>query len=196
MTDTLEPQKSSWPLLLLSATGVIPDVGFLTSVIALSWGLLSDRPHARLATIIAATCAMGQLASLAALQFADRHDPDVLDRQRTFALHDLYRIDRALADFRREHGAYPVDLRTLVGYPIPHLLLSLQDQGTGELSLKEYVYHLAPDGRSYELLSRGPDGLEGTADDLHPPAVDPFVRRPAGGADTLHRPGHAGAPGP
>jgi hypothetical protein len=40
--------KRSWPLLLLTACSLIPGFGLVFGAAGVSWGLVSDRPRARL----------------------------------------------------------------------------------------------------------------------------------------------------
>lgn len=196
MTPPASRPKSSWPLLLLAVTGFIPVLGFLTGSVAVTWGLMSSRPRARLATILGGIGAVGQLVLLVAIWVPYRNDPAFVEVRRRMALHDLYQIEQALGAYRQEHGSYPPSLGVLVGYPIRHTLMNLKDQGMGPLSLEEYVYHRSPDGQSFELLSRGADGVAGTPDDLYPPPTDPLNRGTTSRPDTSSTRGDSAAPHP
>src|SRR4051812_5282085 len=44
--------KRSWPLLLLAGCSLLPGFGLLFGAAGVSWGLVSDRPRARLAVVL------------------------------------------------------------------------------------------------------------------------------------------------
>ena len=50
--------KRSWPLVLLAGCSFIPGCGLLFGAAGVSWGLVSDRPRARLAVVLGAAGAL------------------------------------------------------------------------------------------------------------------------------------------
>lgn len=165
--------KSSWPLLTLAALSFIPGLGFLIAAVALTWALVSKRPRARLAGILAVAGVVVQLILGGAILFWARDRPEFVAAERESTGLDLGKVVAALEDFHAEHHAYPANLRVLLGYPIPLRMVNITDQSGGLSHLGQlYEYHLAPDGKSYDLFARGPDGKAGTDDDVRPRLTD------------------------
>ncbi len=75
------------------------------------------------------------------------------------SLKDGFRIAPQIESYRQAHnGAMPTAWSDLPGVPAG---------GPTDHWGHPYHYTLLPDGRRVELLSDGPDGLPGTADDVH-----------------------------
>jgi hypothetical protein len=169
--------KRSWPLLLVAACSFIPVLGFFIGAIAVSWGLLSDRPRARLATTLAAVGAFANLAGLLLVTFFFQRTPEAARLNREATRRDLARVVAALESYRERTGAYPTSLAALERpFAIPPV--NIHDQGAGIIRIyRVYEYHLAADGGSYDLFSVGPDGRPGTDDDIRPALTDSVVAR-------------------
>ncbi len=168
-----KPPRKSWPLLTLAALSFIPGFGLFFAAAALSWALVSNRPKARLAGILATTGAVLQIGLGGLMYFWLDKRPEMAEARRITAQQDMVKVVNALEDYHAEHNAYPHDLVTLVGYPIPTRFLNISDQSAGHLGLGEqYLYVLSGDGLTYDLYARGSDGKAGTADDIRPRLTD------------------------
>lgn len=167
------PAKSSWPLLTLAVTSFIPGFGFFLAAAAVTWGLMSDRPRARLAIAIGVGGALFQIIGLGLMYWKIQDDPAVQSVRAASTTGDLTRIVAELERYRHNTGHYPGSLKQLVGDPIPTVLININDHSASIFGLKPYQYHLAGTGRSYQLFAVGPDGTPGTSDDIQaPPAAD------------------------
>jgi hypothetical protein len=161
--------KSSWPLVTLGALSFVPGFGFFIAAVALTWALVSDRPRARLAGILAVAGAVCQLVFGALVLHWYSASPEYAKATQESTRLDLAKVVAALEDFHGEHHAYPANLQLLVGYPLPVRMINITDQSGGLRHLGQlYAYRLAPDGKSYDLFARGPDGQAGTDDDIRP----------------------------
>ena len=161
--------KSAWPLFVLAALAFVPGVGFFCGAGAATWGLLSKRPRALVAAAIAAVGVVAQVAGFSAwLFFSGARSPLITQALAEVAGRDMVRLVQAIDDYRAATGAYPSSLTALargnVGRPLP-----VYDQGAGIFrGLRLYEYQVAPDGKSFDLYSVGPDRTPGTADDIRP----------------------------
>lgn len=176
-TPPLQRPKRAWPLVTLAAMSFVPGLGIFLGSAAVTWGLVTDRPRARLAIGLGAAGAMLQLAAAVALSIWTR-DSETMEGARTVMVaNELTQIVVALDEHRAKAGQYPATLRALVGYPVPTRLLNVQDQFGGLFKLRPYEYHVAPDGRSFDLYSVGPDRQPGTEDDVRPVMPDSLLSR-------------------
>jgi hypothetical protein len=168
MTAPALKPKRSWPLLVLAGLAFVPVIGIFFGAGALTWGLLSDRPRAKLGAIVAGTGALLNIAGAMLVGVLFQHSPD-MDRTRAIlARRELGQLVVELEHYRTGHGRYPATLQILVGVPVPHLFINTLDHTGGLLRMQYYQYRLAPEGDSYDLFGVGPDGIPGTADDVRP----------------------------
>jgi hypothetical protein len=179
MTAPAPKPKRAWPLLLLPALGFVPLFGVFLGAGALTWGLLSDRPRAKLAAILGASGALLNILGVMLLAVLYQHAPETNRAQAMLARRDLGQLVVELEHYRAQHSHYPANLQLLVGVPVPHVFVNTLDRTAGLLRLQYYQYHVAPDGDSYDLFAVGPDGIPGTADDVRPELPD-SVRRHSG----------------
>jgi hypothetical protein len=169
--------KRSWPLLALAVLAFVPGLGVIFGSAAVSWGLVSDRPRARLAIALGAVGALVQMLGGLGLALWMRDTPMAREIQATTARADLARLVSELDAYRTEAGRYPQSLQTLIGYPIPRRLINIYDQSAGVFRQRPYTYRVAPDGRTFDLLAVGPDGVPDTPDDIRPQLADSILRR-------------------
>jgi len=178
-------QKRSWPLLAFAALSFIPGFGFFLGAVAVTWGLLSNRPRAKLAIILGASGCLLSLAESAALMFVMYNNPEVATARVVMAQEDLRRIATALERHRSRTGSYPPDLKILTRPVSGNPLLNVVDHSASLFSVRPYQYQVLPDG-SYRLFAVGADGLANSADDVQVPTDsledDTAVRR---GNDTM-----------
>ena len=170
----LSERKPSWPLLTLAVLSFVPGLGFFLGSIAVSWGLLSERPRARLAVGIGAAGALAHLVVFGVF-FATFNQRSSLFRQ-AFAevtRQDLGGLVLALETYHRRESAYPptlLELQRKLGFRRP---VNILDRSAGlSLDAQPYQYRLATDGASYDLFAVGPDGRPDTADDIRPVLPD------------------------
>lgn len=98
------------------------------------------------------------------------------ERQRAATRAQMYSVAIALHDYKHKHGSYPVSLNLLqVEVKEPMVLMdfwenSLKYQATAEVAA-DSLNETSPTGvlasfNQYQLISPGPDGKLGTADDM------------------------------
>ena len=181
-TSRMEPlpapsAKRSWPLLALGACAFVPGFGIFFGAAAVTWGLVSDRPRAKVGVILEGVGALLNLVGGAVLVGRFEHTP-VVERSRIeMTRRDLGAVVLELERYRERTGRYPATLQQLVGQPIPLRLLNIYDQTAGIFVFpRVYEYHLAADGSSYDLFALGRDGKPGTADDVRPALPDSLLR--------------------
>jgi hypothetical protein len=163
--------KRSWPLLLLSCCSLIPGLGFLFGAAGVSWGLVSDRPRARLAVGLGATGALLNLVGGGLLMWHLQAQPGYAPVYAASSRADLNKLVAAIEGYRRETGAYPARLSVFAQLPYSLKLVNISDFSGGVFRRpREYQYELSPDGRRYTLYGVGADGQPGTADDVYPEA--------------------------
>ena len=167
------PARRAWPLILVAALSFVPAVGIVAAAAAVSWALAGSRPRARLAVIVAVAGVLFNLglALTVPRHFHARREIRAVEAQDTRS--DLNRLVGALDDYHARTGRYPPTLSALVAYWFPRRILNIHDHTGGLLGLpRTYRYRVAPDGRSFDLYSVGPDGKAHTADDIRPSLPD------------------------
>ena len=175
----VKPDKSSVPLYVLAGMSFIPILGVLLGAIGLTWGLLSSRPHAIRAGIIAGGGAMLNIVGLITLAFfITRDDEGVYSRAREIATRqDLLTLVREIEEYREANDEYPPSLTALQRRPAVLRTINIYDQTAGVLTPRVYSYQVARDGGSYDLYSFGADGEAGTPDDIRPVLPDSLAAR-------------------
>jgi hypothetical protein len=179
-----QPRKRSWPLVALGATAFVPGLGLFLGAAAVTWGLLSDRPRARLAIWLGASGAFLQLVAGVGFTWWMSRSPEARHVQTVGVTRDLQRLVMELDAYRAKTGHYPATLLELVPRPIPIRVVPIYDQLAGPFSQQLYQYRPAADRRSFDLFSAGLDRTPGTADDIRPELPDSVLRvtgyRPSG----------------
>jgi hypothetical protein len=167
-------RKPAWPLLTLAVLSFVPGFGFFLGSIAVSWGLLSERPRAKLAVGIGAAGALVHLVAFGVFLATSNQRSPLF--QRAFAemtRQDLGGLVLALEAYHRRESAYPptlLELQRKLGLRRP---VNILDHSGGlSLDAAPYRYRLAADGASYDLFAVGPDGRPDTADDIRPVLPD------------------------
>lgn len=159
--------QASWPLLLLAVLSFIPGAGFVCGSLAVTWGLLTDLPRAKLAIAIGATGALLQLGVFVALMATK--GPDMFQMGGVLSQvtrQDLVNVVRALEEFHEENAEYPETLEDLVR---GNLRINVSDLSAGfSLRPEPYQYQLFAGGKHYDLFAVGPDGEPETEDDIRP----------------------------
>ena len=184
--ESAPPATSSWPLFTIAALAFLPLLGIVFGAIGLTWGLVSSRPRAMRAALIAGGGAMVNLAGIfvAAWYISTEHG-DVYDQvavQRT--QQDLLVLVRAIESYHEEHDAYPPSLSALQRRPAALRTINIFDPMSGVLEPRVYAYAVARDGRTYDLFSHGVDGTAGTPDDVRPVLPDSLASRAGYRPDT------------
>lgn len=160
----------------MAGLSFIPSIGLLFAGIGVTWGLLSNRPRARLAVLLSAIGGLATVIEGVALIYFMQGRKEMTDAEATIARKDLVRIVVALDDYQRQHGNYPPTLQALVGNPIPLHIININDQSGGVLHIRTYHYEVRPDG-TFDVFGVGPDGQPGTADDVRPVLPDSIAAR-------------------
>jgi hypothetical protein len=163
-------QRVSWPLYLLAGLGFIPILGFFIGSLAVTWGLVSERPGARRAAAIGATGALlNALAVVVIMATATGGNGGFRQEYRKAIGQNLVDLVQALEEYRAHADAYPETLEVLRTARGPLRAVQILDLGAGVFRMpRSYQYVVAPDGSSYDLFSVGPDGKPGTIDDIRP----------------------------
>ena len=161
--------KRSWPLLLLAGCSFIPGFGLFFGAAGVSWGLVSDRPRARLAVVLGATGALLNLMGGAFLMWRVTGQPSYAPMYAASSRADLNKLVAAIEDFHRDTGAYPARLAVFGQLPYALKFVNIQDFSAGVFRRpREYQYERSPDGREYTVYGVGADGQAGTTDDVYP----------------------------
>ena len=141
-------------------------------LLALTWALLTDRPRAKVAGILAGAGALLNLAGVAAMVLLGRNTETMRVAREATIRENLVQLVLALEQEHAASGAYPETLQQLVGFPLPRRLLNIHDQSADLFTRRIFEYRVAADGGTYDLFSSGADGRPGTADDLRPTLAD------------------------
>lgn len=173
---TVSKGKASWPLVALAALAFVPGLGFIFGAVAVTWGLVSDRPRARLAIGLGAAGAFLNLIGAIVFSFALKDNPIMRQARDAATQQDLVKVVFALERYRGSRARYPSDLQELVGRPVPTTLLNIYDQSAGlGVIPRLYQYERSADSSSYDLFAVGSDGRSRTADDLRPAIPDSLL---------------------
>ena len=164
--------RRSWPLLLLALAAFIPGVGVVCGATAVLWGLLSDRPRARLAVGLGATGALLQLAIGVGLALWLLNSSTMHEAQMHKAARDLPRLVAELDAYKEEAGSYPPTLSALVTYQRLLDSLSIFDPTAGLFRPQTYIYRPSTTTNTFDLFAVGPDRRADTPDDLRPELPD------------------------
>ncbi|MEO8295838.1 MAG: DUF1772 domain-containing protein [Gemmatimonadota bacterium] len=164
--------KASWPLMFLALTSLIPFLGFFSGSVAVTWGLLSDRPRARAAVLVGGAGALLNIIGLLVFTFLMEDSAEMRKRRVATASRDLTRVVVELDSFHHREGKYPDTLLELIGQPIPHLLINISDGSGGVFKQRFFEYRPSRDRQSFDIFSSGPDGVPHTGDDLRPTIPD------------------------
>jgi hypothetical protein len=164
--------KRVWPLFLVAALSFVPFLGILFGGVAATWGLISSRPRAIWAALIAMTGALLNMAAAVVITFRGAGKTDTaMDAK--FTQQQMLRVVVAIEEYHAKEHAYPPSLQVLSRRMMLSRLVPTTDMsGTGFHLPREYHYVLAPDGESYDLVATGPDNVVGTADDIRPTLPD------------------------
>src|SRR4051812_48929029 len=148
--------KRSWPLILLSCCSLIPGLGFLFGAAGVSWGLVSDRPRARLAVVLGATGALLNLVGGGLLMWHFQGEPGYAPAYAASSRADLNKLAAAIEGYHKETGAYPARLAVFTQLPYSLKLVNISDFSAGVFRRpREYQYELSPDGRRYTVYGVG-----------------------------------------
>jgi hypothetical protein len=165
--------KRAWPLLLVAGCSFIPGFGLFFGAAAVTWGLVGNRPRAKLGVAIGAAGALLNLAIPMLILAKIQHEGALAQVAVEQTRRDLVELVSQLESYRGRTGRYPPSLQTLVGTPIPLRLVNIYDHSQGLFHLpRVYEYHVAPDRETYDLFSAGPDGVPHTPDDIRPQLPD------------------------
>lgn len=179
----------SWPLFTVAALAFVPVAGILFGAIGLTWGLLSNRPRAITAALIAGAGALLNVGGLMTLGFFAAREQGLYSQAKVGATrNDLVALVHAIEAFHEENGAYPGSLTALQQRPAVLRTINIYDRTASALKPRPYRYEVAPDGDSYDLYSVGEDGEAGTPDDVRPVLADSVAARVG------YRPRSAGTP--
>ena len=174
---TTAKPKRSWPLLLVAACSFIPGLGILFASIGLTWGLVSDRPRAMRAAIIAGAGGVLNLIGGVLLVWLMHDDPMSVATRSASARRDLVRVVVALENYREAHGQYPQSLAIFTQLPLSLKLVNVSDLSTGGFPVPRlYTYRRSEDGRRYDVYGVGADGRPDTEDDVRPDLPDSLAR--------------------
>ena len=171
------PHKRAWPLVTLAATSFVPFLGIFLGSAAVTWGLVTDRPRARLAIALGASGALLQLGVGMVIGLVMRDSETMRATRSAMVATNLTELVIALDAYRADAGEYPATLQAFVGHPVPTRLINIQDHHATLFSMRPYEYHVAPDGLSFDLFSIGPDREPGTEDDVRPVLPDSLLSR-------------------
>ena len=168
------PHKPAFPLFFLAALSFVPGAGILAGSMAATWGLLSSRPKAMRAAVIGATGALLQIIGVVIwMLFSAPSSPATQQVSLEVTRQDLLKLVRALDAYHTSHGVYPATLVELQRGSLVAPFVNIYDPAAGVLHLPyPYQYHVAPDGKSYDLYSSGPDRIPDTEDDIRPRLPD------------------------
>jgi hypothetical protein len=168
--------KRSWPLVLLGVGAFIPGFGFMLGAVAVTWGLLSDRPRARLAVALGAAGAGFQVLIGLGFVLWLRNSPLMREAQATKAATDLAQLVAELDAYKAQTGKFPSSLYALSGSSIP-TRLNIHDPTAGFFRQQPYTYRPSESGTTFDLFAIGPDGQPDTSDDIRPVLPDSLQGR-------------------
>jgi hypothetical protein len=175
-----------WPLYVAAGLSFFPVFGFFWGSVAVSWGLVSSRPGARRAVVIAATGALLNLIAMVVYLTSTAGKGTYQVGYQMGIRRGMGDIVAALEEYHSQLHHYPESLGALNQERGPLRAVPITDMGAGIFHVnvaRSYQYSVAPDGLSYVLFSIGPDGEPGTDDDIRPLVPDSLE-----GKTGLHEP--------
>ena len=179
MTDPFAPPprqpRPIWPLYVAAGLAFFPVFGFFWGSVAVSWGLVSSRPGARRAVVIAASGALLNLIGIFVYLSSSAGKGTYQVGYQLAIRRGMGDVVAALEEYHTQLHRYPETLGALNQERGPLHAVAIIDIGEGILHVdaaRSYQYAVAPDGRSYMLFSIGPDGEPGTDDDIRPLVPD------------------------
>ncbi|HEU5218758.1 MAG TPA: hypothetical protein VFU23_08860, partial [Gemmatimonadales bacterium] len=141
MTVGPKPGKPAWPLYLVAALAYIPLLGFFLGSVAVTWGLVSSRPHARRAAVIAATGALlNVLLVVLAIVVPGPGRVAFQQENRNAVEESLGEILAALEAHHAATHAYPASLKALQRARGPLHALPIYDFSAGVLRFRPFQY--------------------------------------------------------
>jgi hypothetical protein len=171
--------RRSWPLLLLAAGAFLPGLGLFFAAAAVTWGLVSDRPRARLAVVLGGAGGLLNLIGGVLIVWSIKDNPAFAASNAASAKRDLTRLAAAIETYRKTEGVYPPDLTVFTRLPLSLKLVNVQDFSAGVLhGPRMYQYQRSSDGRAYDVYGVGTDGKPGTGDDVRPAPPDSTEAEP------------------
>lgn len=167
------PPRHSRPMHVLAGLAYVPLLGLLPGFIALCWGLVSDRPRAMRAAVIASGGMLLNFAGCGALAYWGITQGAGREAGRANLIHgDLTLLVSQLERARVKTGRYPERLADLRVAPFDLPSTNIPDRGVGWFNRTvPYRYQLDPNGQHYVLYSVGLDGTADTDDDIYPDPV-------------------------
>jgi hypothetical protein len=172
--ETPVKPKPAWPLFVLAALSLIPGLGVILGAVAATWGLVASRPRGLLAAALGAGGAMLQIVALIvwATVFQANSAP-VTQAMIQPIQRDLAALVGSLDRYHARTGNYPATLFDLQQSGLTTRFVNIYDEAGGVFHFpRPYRYSVAPDGRSFDLFSAGPDRRPGTEDDIRPVLPD------------------------
>ena len=177
MSEPATEPRRSWPLFLVAAGAFLPGIGLLFAAVGLTWALISDRPRALRAAVLAVAGGLLNLVGVGVILWRMQSKPGYAMGMRMAAQQDLLNVVQALEAHRKKWRAYPERL-SLLNSGLSLRPVNLNDVSVGFPAFpREYIYLRSPDGRTYDLYGVGADRQAGTPDDVRPELPDSLKRR-------------------
>jgi uncharacterized RDD family membrane protein YckC len=170
--------ERTWPLFVVAACAFLPGLGVLFASIGLTWGLVSDRPRALLAAVLAGIGGVLNLVGAVLFYWQMQGDPAWAEVRAPRTKRDLAKLVVALEDYRAANGQYPRSLAVFTRVPLSLKFVNVTDLSAGAFPVPRlYTYRRSGNGRWYDVYGVGADGQPDTADDLRPELPDSLARR-------------------
>jgi len=188
----------SWPYYLLGVTALIPYLGVLTGFAAFILGIIHFKRGGWILILLflAGLGVTGGVAYFTYYQIFVNRGGAMGQAFKKVEEDNLTLLVKDIEVYKLTHGQYPKALTDLPQDALKHAV----DLGAG-LDFKNFkdkdklwvIYDLQPDGQTYFLFSRGPDGQGFTADDLFP-RIDAAEASKLGYRERPLNPGGVGTP--
>lgn len=148
----------------------IPLLGALCGLIAIFWGLTTEKRGGRRVALIGFggtfLCTILPYGILIYLSFTQNSFKDV---NQTFARMQLNSLVQTIEFYKLQNGNYPESLETLRQSMLPNQTIAINDPMISTKDdLKPFHYELLDQETAYYLFSVGKDGLPFTQDDIRP----------------------------
>ena len=179
MTSSSEPEKKpSWPLFVLAGFSFFPVLGIFVGGAAATWGLVSSRPRAITAAVIAMAGALVNIVGIIVFTVIFAGKGEMSQVWVVTSRTEMARVVEDLEKYHDSEHTYPASLGLLPGYDGPLNRHKLLDNSSGPFTLtRELEYVVSADGNSYDLFGTGPDKKLRTADDVRPVIADSIKAR-------------------